>query len=205
MLVLTDVDGTLVKSSLVLEHAGFLHNNGVIDCQDVYDNWKNDMKDENLIFNLSVMYREGIVGKKRSDLLIAEFFESFLNNDDKFYSTVEMIKGLQDDFNAVVYMISGSPLFLVDMLKDFLKFDKAFGSLYTRDNSGFYTGGIHLPLYSSLRKKEIVDSILIENNVVYSFGDTASDEPLWGVSDKGFVVAPYNYSDFDSSLILISE
>ncbi len=45
-LILTDVDGTLTKKSVVLSHAGFLIKKGVIKDDGSYKAWSQDMKNE---------------------------------------------------------------------------------------------------------------------------------------------------------------
>ena len=60
MRILTDLDGTLLKGSLVLGHAIYLHNKKVIDLGDLPNAWNSDKKNESLIYELAISYQNAI-------------------------------------------------------------------------------------------------------------------------------------------------
>lgn len=186
--VLSDVDGTLLKGSLVLDHACFIHDNGVVDLGDTASKWRSDPKNEDYITDLAEAYREGIAGKTKVDLGVKEYLDSVLADESRFYSSISMLKRLKEEGNEV-YLISGSPSFLLTPFARRFGF-KSKGTLYRVDEFKKFTGEI-VPMFHAQAKRKHIRSLKVDQfSYVTAFGDTASDIPLFEVSNESFLVAP---------------
>lgn len=189
-LYLSDVDGTLVKGSLMLNHAGFLLENKIIEDNGIYDAWIKDVKNESLIAHLAEHYRFEIINKKEEDLYIPDFMYLFFNRNDNFYSTIELLKEAKEMGNEVC-LISGSPDYLVGYLASMYDFN--FGaSKYYKNKENLFTGKVK-GLYSYTQKKNFVKKTFENINdyeQVISIGDTCSDGGLFIYGDYNILVDP---------------
>jgi len=187
-LVLSDVDGTLLRGSLVLDHAVMLHEKGVIDLGDLPTKWLADQKNEDHIMQLADGYRKAISGMKESELQIPAFIESVVNNPDKLYSSLERLKRHRAAGHDVI-LISGSPSFLVG------PFAKTFGfeviaTRYHRDRSRRLNGKI-TGMFGAPQKEAVVDKMdLSTYDKIIGYGDTSSDVPLLQRAHHSVLVEP---------------
>jgi len=186
--VLSDVDGTLVKGSLVLQHAESMHKQGIINLGRLPEQWNADKKNEALIIELAEAYRDAITGMKVSDLGIENFLNTICSNKNNFYSPLSRLINMQKSGHDIT-LVSGSPSFLVD------NFGKRFGfksaaSIYSEDSLGRLTGEIK-GMFNATAKREYVATLgLTSKDHVYALGDTASDVPLFEVAGYSVLVAP---------------
>lgn len=187
-IVLSDVDGTLVKSSLVLESAVEVHRDGRAFLGDAPERWLADMKNESLIRELAETYREALVGKSMAFVKAEATITRLLADDENFYATLKRLVKHQEDGHEVV-LITGSPDFLVKPFAEKFGF-KYFASTYHVDDNGCFTGEIEL-MAGAVAKQAVIDSLGLENySMVIGLGDTASDAPLLAASHQSVLVAP---------------
>ena len=186
--VLSDVDGTLTRGSLVLDHAIYLHEHGDIDLGNLPQKWKKDPKNEKIIVKLAEKYREQIKGKNLEDLRVDEFLDKYENNDNQFYSTMDQLK----EFNRCgweVQLISGSPNFLVQPFAERHGF-YGKGSDYKTDDDGNLNGDIE-GMFGGKAKQGYIEKLGISRfKRILAFGDTASDQPLFDNSHHSTLVDP---------------
>lgn len=187
-ITLSDVDGTIVRGSLVLQHATTLHNKGLINLGDLPSKWATDKKNEDLITGLAISYQKAITGMHLQDLGINEFIDSICGNSESFYSALQRLITLKRA-GSDVYLVSGSPDFLVKNFADRYGF-KTAASHYHVSDSGHLTGGID-GMFSAPAKRTFVNTLkLSEYSDVHAFGDTSSDVPLFEASSYSVLVAP---------------
>lgn len=187
-LVLSDVDGTILRGSLVLDHATALHEAGTIDLGNLPALWKQDPKNEALIVRLADSYKNAIVGHKASELRIREFIDGIVSDPSKVYSTLERLKGHQAAGHQVV-LISGSPAYLVRPFASRFGFD-AIGSRYHRTRSHHLTGRV-TGMFGAPQKQAAVEKLELSSyETVIGYGDTASDAPLLSVANYSVLVDP---------------
>ena len=187
-LYLTDLDGTLTRKSLVLGHAGFLIKKGIIEDTGIYGAWCEDMKNEKLIVALAQDYQRQLNGKRIEDLMVHEFIEDFLGDENNWYNTLEMLV-VARNFGDDVCLITGSGDFLVKELAEQLDFNW-FATKYHTEN-GILTGEI-TGMFADFQKDEAIRNNfdLSEYSVVIGLGDTASDYGIFKHCDVNYLVDP---------------
>lgn len=187
-LVLSDVDGTLVKGSLVLNHAKYLHDKKIINLGKLPDAWVSDMKNETIIRKLAEAYRESITGKTLKELDINNYMGSLQKNN--FYTTFSQIKKMKN-YGAKVVLISGSPDYLVKKLAKSSGFI-GIGSKYHTDPETKQLTGTVDGMFHAEAKEKVVNGLIRKYNSsrVVAYGDTSSDKPLFDVADNRILVAP---------------
>ena len=188
-IIFTDVDGTLTKKSIVLSHAGFLIEQGIIKDDGSYKAWSQDMKNESLIVAVAENYRSQITGLKESDMQAQEFITKFFNESDNWYSTLDKIKDKQKD-GYEVCLITGSSDFLIKHLANILQCDY-HATKYLKDENGCFTSEL-IGMFSETQKDECIQNNfnLDEYEKIEAWGDTASDYGLFKHATYKILVDP---------------
>lgn len=188
-LFLSDVDGTLVKGSLMLNHAGFLLENGLIEDNGIYSAWKQDVKNEDLIAHLAEHYRFEIIGKKIEDLHVSEYLSNFLADKRNVYSTLEYLNENKLKGHDII-LVSGSPDFLIERLAKLYDFEFQ-ASTYYKNRKGEFNGRVK-GMYSKRQKQNFVKRIenLDSYKHITALGDTCSDDGLFMYSHYNILVDP---------------
>lgn len=187
-MTVSDVDGTLVKGSLVLGHAVSLHREGVLNLGSLPDQWMESQKDEKVISALAEAYRKSIVGFTAKDLGVDEYVSNLVKNSENFYSTLDRLRTLQSGGSEVL-LISGSPAFLVERFGQHYGFDSV-GSDYLTDNQNRFTGECR-GMFSGDAKREYLSGLdLSKFAEIFAFGDTQSDAPLFESASYSVLVEP---------------
>lgn len=184
---LSDVDGTITRGSLVLDHAIYLHEKGEIQLGDLPEKWKKDPKNEKLITELAESYKTAIKGKTKKQLQIKQFLEDYDKRENQYYSTLSTLKELKKR-GWEVRLISGSPDFLVE---PFAKKHGFFakGSEY-KMKAGRISGEV-IGMFGGEAKAEYISKLELDRfKRVISFGDTSSDIPLFENSHHSTLVDP---------------
>ena len=188
-IIFTDVDGTLTRKSLVLSHAGFLIEKGIIKDDGSYNAWYQDMKNESLIIAVAENYRSQITGLKESDMQAKTFITDFFLKTDNWYNTLGMLTNMQNQ-GYEVSLITGSSDFLVKHLADILQCDY-HATQYLKDENGCFTGEIK-GMFSETQKDNCIQSNynLKEYSEIEAWGDTASDYGLFKHASYKILVDP---------------
>lgn len=188
-LILTDVDGTLTKKSIVLSHAGFLIEQGIIKDDGSYRAWSQDMKNESLIVAVAENYRSQITGLKEGDMQAQAFVKKFFAEKNNWYSTLDKIKDKQKQ-GYEVCLITGSSDFLVKHLADILQCDY-HATQYLKDENDCFNGEIK-GMFSENQKDECIQNnfSLDEYEKIEAWGDTASDYGLFKHATYKMLVDP---------------
>ena len=195
-LVLSDIDGTLVRGSLVLDHALFLADAGITgvgenalaEMRQYGNEWLDDVKNESAIVNLAESYRRNIVGLTVSDLLVPSFLDATFRDPRNFYSTLHHIVKRRRR-GSDVWLISGSPDFLVQPFAAHYRFSGR-GSDYHVDNNNKFTGEITGMMGAAAKRDFIATLDVSSYDYVTGYGDTASDIPLFQTSHYTVLVNP---------------
>lgn len=190
-IALCDVDGTIVKSSLVLSHAVKLSNDGVINVGDLGKDWVKDMKNETIISSLAEAYREEIIGRTADEIGAAEHIVDFISDNRNFYSSVisRLVKMKQSGDD--VFLISGSPGFLIEPLAAHFNF-VGVGSDYKVNDKKQFTGEIEAMFHGDAKRNFVSKMNLDQYKEIHAYGDTQSDVPLFEKANYSVLVAPNN-------------
>ena len=188
-LILTDVDGTLTKKSVVLSHAGYLIEQGIIKDNGSYQAWSQDMKNESLIVAVAENYRSQITGLKESDMQAQTFIAKFFAKTDNWYDTLGRIKDKQKE-GYEVCLVTGSSDFLIKHLADILQCNY-HATEYLKDENGCFTGNVK-GMFSETQKDDCVEwnYNLNEYDEIEAWGDTASDFGLFKHAKYKILVDP---------------
>ena len=182
--IISDMDGTLVRGSMVLDHAVFLEQNGIIDTQGATFNWLNDMKNEKLIVDLAMAYQRAITGMSIEDIKISDFISTL--SMEHLTNTANQLK------NSNTLLITGSPSFLAEPFAKILEgiFNcsiKVEGSIYEIVN-GKLTGKITRPAFTG--KEKIISENPHFKNSMLGLGDTLSDKAIFENCKRNMLVNP---------------
>ena len=191
-LILSDLDGTLTKKSLVLEHYGYLIKKGIVEDDGTYEAWSMDMKNEKLITECAMSYQRAIIGKSINELGVMDFVTDFVYNDDNWHLDVmETLEVARDFGNTDIILVTGSADFLVQPLCEILGFD-SFSTIYTRDLKTGKLDGNVIGMFAEGQKSECIQKNIDLHlyNEVIGYGDTASDFGIFQYCDKNYLVEP---------------
>lgn len=187
-MVVTDMDGTLTKTSIVLDHAGVLIENGIIKDDGSYYAWKDDVKNEKLIVAVAENYRHQLTGMKVSDLMVEEFVTNSLADHKNWYTTLDTITNMKNCGHEVV-ILSGSSDFLVEEVARQLGF-VGVGSHYHTDENGCLTGGVDGMFHAQAKSDWIEGHVNFDKTEILGFGDTSSDYGIAEHSAEFWLVEP---------------
>lgn len=180
-----DIDGTLFRNSLMIQHFKKLIKYEVIDpsiwytkVKSVYEEWEKRFGDfEHYLEVLAGVYIEELKGVNKSYI---EFIASqVINvNGDMVYkysrNQIEWHKGQ----GHKVFFISGSPDFLVAKMAEKYGVTEYRGTVYIVDEENNFTGEI-IRMWDSENKQKTLDEFLekydVELENSYAYGDTTGD------------------------------
>ena len=188
-LLLTDLDGTLINGSGVLQFASYLIEKGVIQDDLARIQWEEDKKNETKICNYGDYFKQSLKGLDYD--YIENLAEEFVNLDIlKYYpQAIDILNSCKKD-NYMCIIISGSCDFLVEKIAKHLGIF-GYGAYYELKNEKF-TGNVSIPTYSYNVKKDIIENLVrpeyIDN--IVGLGDTASDIAIAEYSDEFYLVQP---------------
>lgn len=187
-LALFDIDGTIFRSSLVIELVNGLVNTKVFppsakkEMEADYLAWLNRQGSyETYVDQVVKIYVDNIRGVK--EVTVNRVVETILDwQKNRLYRfTRDLIKILKEK-NYYLVAISGSPHVIVSKFADYLGFKAAFGSVLEVKN-GVYTGGV-VNRDSSANKQKVLQTFLGDHNFQpdlsrsIAVGDTEGDIPL---------------------------
>lgn len=187
-LAVFDIDGTLFRSSLLIELTNYLVEKNIFplkaskDIEKDYKAWLNrEGNYENYIRKVVAVYEKNIKGCRETD--IENAVERVLKNEKKklYRYTRHLIKKLKNE-NYFLFAISGSPGHILTSFAKDMGFDKYLGGYYEIIN-GKFTG---LQPYGNpaMDKKKTLLGFLEKYNNEFDLeksvgvGDTESDIPF---------------------------
>ena len=180
-----DIDGTLHRNSLMIEHFKKLVRYEVIDPRHwhsgvkyTYKEWrKRERNYEDYMLELVDIYVEALRGHKKDELEFISQQVIKLNGDIVYRYTRDRIKWHKEEGHKV-FFISGSPNFLVSRMAEKFGADAYQGAQYLTDDEGRFTGEV-IPMWDSVSKnkvlKRLADDFEIDLSISYAYGDTNGD------------------------------
>lgn len=195
-----DIDGTLVRESILIKHFKKLVKYGIIDQQ----YWINTIKPKYEAFErrhgdfddyldeVSSVYKDEIVGLHKS--LIEFTAQQVINEGGEmvYRYTRDRIRWHKDQGHKV-FFISGSPDFLVSKLAKIYDITGYKGTEYLFDDQGIFTGNI-IQMWDSESKQRQFNLISKEYGIdlskSYAYGDTNGDFSMLKTMGHGVAINP---------------
>lgn len=182
-LAVFDIDGTIFRKNLAFELINELSLMGVFsksvrnNLVKLYVRWLNHKGVyEEYRRALVYLYGKNIQGCHKKDIQIASEKIAHFYKDRTYIFANQLIKKLKKEGYRII-VVSGSPSEVVEEYNKYLKFDKAFGTVYETDKNGFFSGNISFDPVKD--KGAVVKQYMAENNLTledsYGIGDTESD------------------------------
>lgn len=192
-----DIDGTLYRDSLMIEHFKKLVKYEVFDpnlwhshVKLTYEMWKKRRGDyDDYMLELAELYISTLKGINMNEIeFIAEQVIN-LKGDSVYSYTRDKIRWHRQQGHKV-FFISGSPQFLVKRMAEKYKASDFRGTEYVTDEDGRFTG-IVKQMWDADSKdkaiKDLVDKYNIDLSESYAYGDTNGDMSM--LSQVGHPVA----------------
>lgn len=180
-----DIDGTLFRNSLMIQHFKKLIKYEVIDpslwynkIKPVYEEWEKRYGDfEHYLETLAEVYIQELRGVNKSYI---EFIASQVinvNGDMVYKYSRDRIQWHKSQGHKV-FFISGSPDFLVSKMAEKYGATEYRGTVYIVDRENNFTGDI-IRMWDSENKQKTLDEFLnvydIDLEKSYAYGDTTGD------------------------------
>ncbi|SDY77147.1 HAD-superfamily subfamily IB hydrolase, TIGR01490 [Proteiniborus ethanoligenes] len=180
-----DIDGTLYRNSLMIQHFKKMLKYEVIDpliwhssVKHTYDEWEKRFGDfEDYLEELAAVYIKELKGVNKSYI---EFIASqVINlNGDKVYKYSRTRIDWHKKQGHKVFFISGSPDFLVSKMAEKYGVTEFKGTIYEVDEKNNFTGEI-LRMWDSENKQRVIDEFVEKYDVdlpnSFAYGDTKGD------------------------------
>jgi len=180
-----DIDGTLHRDSLMMEHFKRLIRYEIIDprywyshAQKAFQNWDKRMGNyEDYLLEVAEIYLNSMKGQNKNyiDFIVNQVIET--KGDRVYRFTRDRINWHKEQGHRVIF-ISGSPDYLVERMAEKFGADDFRATEYMVDKNHNFTGEIK-QMWDSKSKSiaiaELVDAYDIELNKSYAYGDTKGD------------------------------
>ena len=195
-----DIDGTLFRNSLLIEHFLKLVEDGILDKKiwtdeigPLYSKYENRLGAyEDYLDKSALAYQRAMIGLDRK--IVDKYAQIVLDeNKNKVYNVTKNAVKKHHEEGYLIFFISGSPNFLVN---DFSKLYNATDSISTEyifDENNKFTGKV-LPMWdgesklaavTKLEKKYDID---LENS--YAYGDTNGDITMFQLVGNPHAINP---------------
>ncbi|SKC39184.1 HAD family hydrolase [Maledivibacter halophilus] len=180
-----DIDGTLYRNSLMVEHFKKLLKYEVIDpalwhshVKHTYYDWQKRRGNfDDYLLELAKAYIQSLKGLNKNHL---EFINDQVINlkGDKVYRYTRARIAWHKSLNHKIFFISGGPAYLVERMAEKYEATDYCGTKYIVDENNNFTGEIIQMWDSESKHKAImnfVEKYDVDLNKSYSYGDTNGD------------------------------
>ena len=180
-----DIDGTLYRNSLMIEHFKKMVKYEIIDpalwhtsLKNAFTEWRKRVGEyDDYMMELVNTYYDALKGRRVADLEFISNQVVTLHGDIVYKYTRSRILWHKLQGHKV-FFISGSPDFLVSKMADKYSIDGYRGTGYLVDAEGRFTGEV-VPMWDSDSKNNAIDEIVKEFDIdltqSFAYGDTNGD------------------------------
>ncbi len=195
-----DIDGTLYRDSLMIEHFKKLLKYEVLDqslwhthVKQTYENWhKRRGNYDDYMMELATIYIESLKGLEKSKMEFVTSQVIDLQGDKVYMYTRNRIQWHLDN-GFKVFFISGSPDYLVKKMAQRYGVTDCVGSHYLVDEENRYTGEV-LKMWDSESKflaiQRFVEQYAIDLDSSYAYGDTNGDLSMFNLVGHPIAINP---------------
>ena len=180
-----DIDGTIFRNSLMIEHFKKLIKYEVINpaiwytkVKKVYQEWDSRFGDfEQYLEVLAGVYIDELKGVNKSYIEFIANQVISVNGDMVYKYSRDQIEWHKKQGHKV-FFISGSPDFLVSKMAEKYDVTEYRGTVYEVDENNEFTGEIRR-MWDSESKQKIIDELILKYDVdlenSFAYGDTTGD------------------------------
>ena len=197
-----DIDGTIARESLMIEHFKRLIKYEILDESVWVDNVKQLYMEYVNRYGAYDAYIEALSEKYRSDLKGFDIrYNKFIAEQSikKVFERVYVFSRNQLEFHRsnghLIFFISGSPDFLVKEMAEKYDVTEFRATKYLYDEDGKSTGEI-VPMWHSEGKDEVCNEIIekydIDIEKSYAYGDTTGDLSMLRRFGNAYTINPSN-------------
>ena len=180
-----DIDGTLFRESLMVEHFKKLLRYEVLDealwhsrIKRNFENWQKRRGNyDDYMLELASIYMKSMKGLERSKMEFITNQVVDLKGDRVYMYTRNRIEWHKNQGHSVIF-ISGSPDYLVRKMAERYGITDCMGTRYLLDEDDRYTGEVE-QMWDSKSKRRAIDHFVqkydIDLDASYAYGDTMGD------------------------------
>lgn len=195
-----DIDGTLYRDSLMMEHFKKLLKYEVIDenlwhnhVKQTYENWKKRRADyDEYMLELAEIYIDALKGLERSKMEFVTDQVIKLQGDKVYAYTRERILWHQSQ-GHLVFFISGSPDYLVKRMAKKYGITDSIGTKYLIDDHDRYTGQV-IRMWDAKSKNFAILNFTSKHDIdladSYAYGDTNGDISMFKLVGNPIAINP---------------
>ena len=195
-----DIDGTIFRNSLMIEHFKKLISFEVIDptiwytqVKKTYMEWESRYGDfEHYLDVLANVYLEELKGVKKDYIEYIAAHVINVNGDMVYKYSRDRIEWHKEQGHKV-FFVSGSPDFLVSKMAEKYEVTEYRGSLYEVDDDNRFTGEI-VKMWDSKSKQgaidELIDKYDVDLDKSYAYGDTPGDLSMLRMMGNPIAINP---------------
>ena len=195
-----DIDGTIFRNSLMIEHFKKLISFEVIDptiwytqVKKTYMEWESRYGDfEHYLDVLANVYLEELKGVKKDYIEYIAAHVINVNGDMVYKYSRDRIEWHKEQGHKV-FFVSGSPDFLVSKMAEKYEITEYRGSLYEVDDGNRFTGEI-VKMWDSKSKQgaidELIDKYDVDLDKSYAYGDTPGDLSMLRMMGNPIAINP---------------
>ncbi len=194
-----DVDGTIYRDSLLIEHFKLMIKKGYLSMdawtgsvKDNFEKWSTREGDyDTYMEDLVNKYVDGI-NNVSIDIVEKLADEVIDKKADKLYRYTKKRINAHKELGHKIILISGSPDFLVKRMAKKLVADDYTATIYVKKNN-VYTGE-QIPMWDSKSKNkaimEYTKKYMLDLNECYAYGDTSGDLSMLKLVGHPFAINP---------------
>ncbi len=195
-----DIDGTIHRDSLLIEHFKLLVKYGFIDImtwegkvKEKFSKWDTRMGNyDDYLEELVETYVEALKNFSKTDMDFIAKRVIELKGERVYIYTREKLKYHLGKGHKVI-IISGSPDFLVGKMAEKYGVKDYKGSIYETDERGIFTGEV-IPMWNAESKKKAIAEFCrkydIDLDKSFAYGDTTGDLTMFKKAGNAIAINP---------------
>lgn len=195
-----DIDGTIFRNSLMIEHFKKMIKYEVIDpakwytdVKHLYTEWDSRHGDfENYLEVLANVYLEELKGVNKHEINFIANQVIKINGDMVYKYSRDRIEWHQKQ-GHLVFFISGSPDFLVSKMAEKYNVTEYRGTKYLIDEENKFTGEV-IQMWDSESKQKTINELIEQYDVdletSYAYGDTTGDLSMLRIVGNPIAINP---------------
>ena len=195
-----DIDGTLYRDSLLIEHFKKLLKYEVLDealwhtnVKYTYENWQKRRGNyDDYLLELAEIYMESLKGMEKSKMEFITNQVIDLKGDKVYMYTRRQIEKHKKE-GHLVFFISGSPDYLVHKMAERYGITDCVGTVYLLDEDDRYTGEVERMWDAGSKRKALrhfIEQYDIHTESSYAYGDTLGDLSLLEIVGNPVAINP---------------